>query len=625
MTTGPSVHELITIALREGGDVVTLRRCTQSACRAVGLTGSPLVRLTTVVSEAGENLLGASGLTAQLRLEERDTVVVAVRFGWHEARRPPSTLLTAAARLLDDSSLRETDDGGHELVLAQRTPAEPASAAGLAADVRGRLAGADTAADLIEALRTQNHQLLASLEESQHQQEELTRLNAELEETNAGVVALYTELASELEETNSGVVALYAELEDKTRQLELAHEYRTRFWANVSHELRSPVNSVIALARLLLDSGADPLSDEQRQQVALVHASGSTLLALVDELLDVAKAESGRLEPHPTEVDLRALLHQLRGTLQGTAQPGVDLRIPDHLQQSPLVTDEVMLTRILRNVLSNALKFTVEGSVTLDVTEEPHEADPAGGPGRDTRFVFRVQDTGVGIPAADIERVFEEFYQVRGPHQRGRAGTGLGLPYARRLTELLDGRLTLDSEVGRGTRAVIEIPARLARPAPEDPAAAQGTGQRPPAGPPAGHVVVVDDDEAFLAGFGPLLDGLAASVTVLTDSGRAVDTVRRERPDAVFLDLNMPGTSGYEVRELLAADPATAHVPVVVLTALEPAEVDLERLADVRAVLNKSRLTPADLTAALGRRRTAPPAPQDPTTAPRPSRAKERR
>lgn len=600
MNTGRSVHELITIALREGGDVVTLRRCTQSACRAAGLTGSPLVRLTTVVSEAGEHLLGATGLTAQLRLEGKGPVVVAVRFGWREARRPPSTLLTAASRLLDDSRLLYADDGGHELVLAQRTTTSPESVAALAADVRGALAGADTAADLIEALRTQNRQLLAALEESQAQQEELQRLNAELEETNAGVVALYSELASELEETNSGVVALYAELEDKTRQLELAHEYRTRFWANVSHELRSPVNSVIALARLLLDSGADPLSDEQRQQVALVHASGSTLLALVDELLDVAKAESGRLEPHPAEVDLRALLHQLRGTLRGTARPGVELRIPDHVQEGPLFTDEVMLTRILRNVLSNALKFTAEGAVTLDVTEEEHE----GG----ARFVFTVQDTGVGIPAIDLERVFEEFYQVRGAHQRGQAGTGLGLPYARRLTELLDGGLTLDSEVGRGTRAVIRIPARLDRPAPEETAAGQpgeATAFLAPAGLPVGSVLVVDDDETFLAGFRPLLDGLAGTVTVLTDSGQAVETVARERPDAVFLDLNMPGADGYEVRRLLAADPATAHVPVVVLTALEAGDVDRSRLAGVRAVLNKSRLTTADLAAALGRQRTA--------------------
>ncbi|MET9117419.1 hybrid sensor histidine kinase/response regulator [Streptomyces longwoodensis] len=622
MTPGPPGHDLLTIALREGGDVIRLRRCTQVACRAAGLTGSALVRLTTVVSEAGEHLLGTPGLSAHLRLEETDAVMMTVRLRWPGDRRPPATLLAAAGRLLDDSGLGSSaPDGAQELLLAQRTPAPPESLGGLAADVRDRFADGDTAADLIEALRTQNGQLLAALEESQHQQDELQRLNAELEETNAGVMALYAELAGELEETNTGVVALYAELEDKSRQLELANEYKTRFWANVSHELRSPVNSIIALARLLLDPSAEPLSDEQQQQVALVQASGSTLLTLVDELLDVAKAESGRLEPHPVDVDLRPLLHQLRGTLRGTALPGVALSIPDHVQQGPLVTDEVMLTRILRNVLSNALKFTPAGSVALDVCEE--------GSGDGARFVFRVRDTGVGIPAAELERVFEEFYQVQGPHQRGRAGTGLGLPYARRLAELLGGTLTLDSEAGHGTTVTFRLPARLPWPVPQDaattpddpahrpvppsapgaptaPSEATPPGPRSPVPPVVAHVVVVDDDEAFLAVVAPLLRGLAASVTVLSDSSRAVATVEGQQPDLVLLDLTMPVADGYRVHRSLAANPRTRHIPVAVLTALEADQVDGSRLPGVRAVLNKSRLTPEDVTAVLAGLPTTP-------------------
>ncbi|MFC9283012.1 hybrid sensor histidine kinase/response regulator [Streptomyces collinus] len=623
MTPGRSAHDVLTIALRKAGDVITLRRCTQSVCRAAGLTGSPLVRLTTVVSEAGEHLLGATGLSAHLRLEETDTVMVTVRIRWLGDRRPPTPLLSAAGRLLDDSRLTGPDDDGrHELVLAQRTEAPAASLGDLAADVRANLADGGTAADLIEVLRIQNGQLLAALEESQRQQEELQRLNAELEETNAGVMALYSELAGELQATNTGVVALYAELEDKSRQLELANEYKNRFWANVSHELRSPVNSIIALARLLLDSSADPLTDEQRQQVALVQASGSTLLALVDELLDVAKAESGHLEPHPADVDLRPLLHQLRGTLRGTAHPRVELAIPDHVQHQPLVTDEVMLTRILRNVLSNALKFTADGHVSLDVTEK----EPAGAD--DARFVFRVRDTGIGIPADELDRVFEEFYQVQGPHQRGRAGTGLGLPYARRLAELLGGTLTLHSETGHGTTVTLDIPARLT-PAPENTPEPEDSGPAPRPAPERGtggtaaHVVVIDDDETFLATLPPLLDGHAASVTTLCDSTRAVATVAHEQPDLVLLDLTMPATDGYTVHRMLAADPRTAHIPVVVLTALEAGQVDHARLPGVRAVLDKTRLTAPGLAAVLTPPRTPPPA--TPPPAPPTPRAEEPR
>ncbi|MGV9279836.1 ATP-binding response regulator [Streptomyces sp. NPDC003730] len=606
MTVDPSAREVFSLALHEGSDVVTLRRRTQSACRALELTGSPLVRMSTVVSEVGEHLLGVSALTARLYVGERaGAAVLFLRFSWRGERRPPATLLAAAARLLDDCRTSRTDDGG-TLVLEQRGAALAQPLGAVADGVRDKLIATDGGTDLIEALRSQNRQLLAALEESQHQQDELQRLNTELEETNSGVLALYSELAGELEETNSGVVALYAELEDKTRQLEQANESKTRFWANVSHELRSPVNAVIALTRLLLAAEAEPLSSEQRQQVTLVHASGNTLLALVDELLDVAKAEAGRLEPHPADTNLRALLHQLRGTLQSVTQPGVVLRIPDRAQRGTLVTDEVMLTRVLRNVLSNALKFTTAGSVTLDVDEE------STGAGR--RFVFRVQDTGVGIPAEERERVFEEFYQVKGLHQRGRTGTGLGLPYARRLTEALGGTLTLDSEVGRGTVVVVDVPAVLppsvnAGDAPRTVPA----GQRSPGEPGPGadgeaaaevaqlSVVVVDDDEAFLAGFRTLLGRLVASATCVTDSATAVDTVRRAQPDAVFLDLDMPGLDGYEVRRLLAADASTAHVPVIVLTAADPEDVRASRLEPVRAVLSKSRVTPANVTAVLVR------------------------
>ncbi|MCC9155448.1 ATP-binding protein [Streptomyces parvulus] len=615
MTGDAAAHEVFTIALREAGDVVTLRRRTQAACRTLNLTGSPLVRMSTVVSEAGEHLLGAAALTARLSLGERaGAAVLSLRFHWQGERQPAASLLAAATRLLDDCRTSRTDDG-HQLVLEQRTTAPPQSLPALADELRGALLATDGGTDFIEALRSQNRQLLAALEESQHQQDELQRLNTELEETNAGVLALYSELAGELEETNSGVVALYADLEDKSRQLEQANQYKTRFWANVSHELRSPVNAVIALTRLLLAPEAEPLSAEQRQQVTLVHASGNTLLALVDELLDVAKAEAGRLEPHPVDTDLRALFHQLRGTLQSITQPGVHLRIPDYTQQSTLVTDEVMLTRILRNVLSNALKFTTEGSVTVDVTER--------GTGPERRFRFRVRDTGVGIPPDEQKRVFEEFYQVPGQHQRGRTGTGLGLPYALRLTEALGGTLSLDSEPGRGTVVVIDIPALTpCLLSPEEEATTTPTGREPagapqpdPLGAPARplaewSVVVIDDDPAFLAGFRPLIDGLVTSVTCVTDSTTAVDTVRRERPDVVLLDLDMPALDGTEVRSRLAADPATAPIPVVVLTATDPGDVPVARLEPVRAVLDKGRLTSAGLAAALtrtGTRSASPP------------------
>ncbi|WP_438817628.1 ATP-binding protein [Streptomyces finlayi] len=576
-----------------------LRRSGQSACKALGLTSVSSARLVTVLSEIGQSLLGAEGLTATLRVEDADvagTLLVA-RLGWRGDTPVDPVLVQAATRLLD---VCRYVPGSSSITLAQRLPATGAALAERTESVRRVLRRTDEV-DMLEALRTQNHQLLLALEESKRQQEELKHLNAELEDTNSGVVALYSELAQELEKTNSGVVALYAELEEKTRQLRLAREASTRFWANVSHELRSPANSVIALARLLLAPDAEPLSEEQSRQVSLIAGSGNTLLALVEELLDVAKAESGRLDPLLVPTDLTTLLHQLRGTLQGTAQPGVLLSIPDVPQGLHLVTDEVMLTRVLRNVLSNGLKFTDHGSVRLTLDTEDR---PEG-----TLFRFTVRDTGVGIPADQLDRIFEEFYQVRGPHQRGRSGTGLGLPYARKLTELLGGQLTLTSTIGEGTTVTVELPAetRVSEPAPQAPE---------PAHPVLDSLVVIDDDTAFLAAVRPVLRRIAARVTELSgdlDATAVLDTVKRTGAQAVVVDLMMPTLDGYQVLQVLAGDPATARLPVVVLTAADAADIDRTRLAHARAVLGKTHLTPARITAALALRAPdAEPVPRPP-------------
>jgi signal transduction histidine kinase len=286
----------------------------------------------------------------------------------------------------------------------------------------------------LEELRTQNAELLTALEE-------LRSLNTELEQTNSGVMALYNEISEELEETNSGVVALHAELEEKSDQLRQAGEAKNRFWANISHELRTPVNGIIGLTRLLLDPAADPVTAEQRQQITLIGETGGTLLTLVNELLDMARAEQGRLEPRPAPVDVPALLADLSELMRPMAeQAGLTLSVDAAGAPPVVVTDPEMLSRILRNLVGNGLKFTPEGEVRLS----------AGATREHTEFV--VADTGVGIPPAERERVFEEFYRTPGSQARG---TGLGLPYARHLANALGGELILDSVEGEGTTVTL--------------------------------------------------------------------------------------------------------------------------------------------------------------------------
>ncbi|MFI0897572.1 hybrid sensor histidine kinase/response regulator [Streptomyces sp. NPDC020983] len=580
---------VLSAAVTSDRKMLAMRRDVHEACRLLGLSEAETVRLATVVGEVGRSLLGARGLTGRLALVEAEQPLVTAVFGWSDAVRPPHGALDAARRLLHSCEWRETPFP--RLILGQPLEVTTQPLAERAAELRRELMGLG-GVDVAEELRSQNHDLLAALQQARAHQEELQRLNQELEETNSGVMALYAELSSELEATNSGVVALYAELEEKTRELSLLNEAKTRFWANVSHELRSPVNGVLGLTRLLLATGADPLTDEQVQQVQMIASAGSTMLALVEELLDVAKAESGRLEPELVPVDLRMLLHQMRGTLRGTAAPGVSLVFPEDTPQEPVLTDEVMVTRILRNVLSNSLKFTVRGEVALGVERVEREGRPW--------CVLTVTDTGIGIPAEEQVRVFEDFYQVRGPHQRAHSGTGLGLPYARRLSELLGGRMMLDSTPGEGTRVVVEIPA--------GPGSAASSGAPVAAPFRLDLLVVVDDDPAFRASVRPVLSELSREVVEVGDSSQAVAVIRRRRPDAVLLDLVMPPPDGYQLLERLAADPGLNGVPVIVLTANDPSGLENSRLVHAQAVLGKTHLSArrlADVLAPVLARRPA--------------------
>ncbi|TDC57267.1 HAMP domain-containing histidine kinase [Actinomadura sp. KC345] len=440
--------DLVRIEISEAAGVFAVRQTGRQAAAALHLTVHDQVRVATALSEIGRELFSHSGgATAAFMLDRDGEPALVIEFD--SKKRPgaevPREGIQAATRLVDH--VEEDGTGDRPLIRVRKNL--PAAAAQVTAvelaRLRTRLRGLYPVSAL-EELRTQNAELIDALEEARRKREELRLLNAELEETNHGVMALYTELSDELEKTNRGVVALYAELDEKTDQLREAGEAKNRFWASISHELRTPVNSIIGLARLLLDPGADPLHDEQRRQISLINDTGMTLLSLVNELLDMAKAERGHLEPQPAAADTGALMRQLSALLAPMAKRSGPELVVDAAGTPPvLVTDEVMLTRVLRNLLVNGLKFTDDGEVRLT-------ARSVG-----DRVEFTVRDTGRGIPPDDLERVFEEFYQVPDVKTEG---TGLGLPYARHLARLLGGDLTLDSAVGEGTTATLWLPKR---------------------------------------------------------------------------------------------------------------------------------------------------------------------
>jgi signal transduction histidine kinase/CheY-like chemotaxis protein len=534
--------ELARLEVSDQAGVFAARQLGRSVAAELGLERQDQVRVATALSEVSRSVVQAGELATIVFGFDAKSLLVMVTVG--TVLR--SEGIDAANRLMD-----EIKTAGNVVTMAKRRPLGPPPDV---AAISLRLAALFPASAL-EELRRQNQDLIVALDDLRRQKEQLVLLNTELEETNSGVMALYTQLSEELEQTNRGVVALYAELDEKSERLRVASESKNRFWANVSHELRTPLNSIIGLSRLLADSPGE-LNAEQSYQVELIRNSSTALLALVNDLLDVAKAESGRLQADPAMVNLKSLLGRLRALVRPMADAGrVAVVVDGDEAPEAILTDELALTAILRNLLSNGIKYADGGEVRLTaVTAGPE-------------VVITVADTGIGIPVGLQEHVFEEFYQVPGVR---RGGTGLGLPYARRLAHLIDGQLTLTSEPGRGTAVTLRLPHGPAR---------------------VGTALIADDDSGFRAVLRSMLKTIATEVVEVPDGQKALAVLAEQHVDLLLADMRMPGLGG---SQLLAGVPE--GLPVIVITGM-----DIEQPPRAAALLRKDELSPDRLAFAIRR------------------------
>jgi signal transduction histidine kinase len=258
-------------------------------------------------------------------------------------------------------------------------------------------------------------------------------------------------MESELDETNRGVVALYAELDIQAQQLQRATDLKSRFLAYMSHEFRTPISAVRSLARLLLDRIDGPLTPEQDKQVRFIETTAEEFTEMVNDLLDLAKVEAGRVDISPAWFEMVDLFSALRGMFRPVlTNPDVTLVFEEPQQSSRLYTDDKKLSQILRNFVSNALKFTVKGEVRVAAREND-----------DGTITFSVADSGIGIDPKFHSAIFHDFTQVDSPIQKRLRGTGLGLSLSRQLAELLGGKVGLESELGTGSTFSVTIPLRL--------------------------------------------------------------------------------------------------------------------------------------------------------------------
>lgn len=440
-----------------------------------------------------------------------------------------------ARRLMDRFELESIAGGGTLVSMAKSLPRRTPE---FVAKDLGRISG--------ELARQKPRSLL---EELQEQNQELIRTLQELRERQAEIAELHTQ---ELEETNRGVVALYAELDENAKALKRISDLKSRFLSNMSHEFRSPLNSILSLSGFLLDRSDGELTAEQEKQVLFIRKAAQGLATLVNDLLDLAKVEAGKAVIRPESFAVVDLFESLSGMIRPLLERSqVVLHVEDASTLPKVRSDEGKVAQILRNFLSNAVKFTERGEIRLAATTGPSDT-----------ILFSVADSGIGIAPADWHRVFEEFGQVEGPLQVRTKGTGLGLPLSRKLAELLGGAVSVQSELGVGSTFFAAIP-RMYREPTEVEAAPEGRWRLDPARRP---VLVVEDDSVDLLFYERILEGSVYQVLPVRTLDEARRVLRRVKPVAILLDRLLEEEGDWSLLAELRTREELATVPILVFT-----------------------------------------------------------
>jgi signal transduction histidine kinase/CheY-like chemotaxis protein len=538
----------------------------------------------------GETLAGQAALTRQLMvidIPQEDYIKISSSLG---SGKPRSLLILPLIHndivegVIEIASLREQDQKSIRLL----TEAAPGIAIALqSSKSRTRLQelleetqsqseelqSQHTELENINAeLETQTEKLQASEEELRVQQEELQQANQELEER--------TRL---LEERNLEIVERTREVQRKAKELEQSTKYKSEFLANMSHELRTPLNSILLLSRLLKENNDNNLNKEQIEYAQVIQSSGNGLLTLIDEILDLSKIEAGKMKLEYETVAVSDITEEMRSLFEPMAQQKkLEFKI-DIQSGAPAIieTDKLRLGQVLKNLLSNSMKFTTKGAVTMAVKNCDTESN---------LICFTVKDTGIGIPEDKQEHIFGAFQQADGSTRRKFGGTGLGLSISREIVRLLGGTISLKSEAGEGSEFTVQLPKskdfiadeeKTPEPAIENESVqpAQHTnGQSEkyistliPESIPDDRlsikqgdksILIVEDDTNFAKS---LLEytrkkGYKGIVSVRGDEG--ITLAREFRPTGVLLDIQLPVKSGWQVMEELKKDPLTRHIPV---------------------------------------------------------------
>jgi signal transduction histidine kinase/CheY-like chemotaxis protein len=545
---------ILSVTIRHEHDTVDARQRARQIARLLGFDAQDQTRISTAVSEIARNTFNyanggkveylVEGRTAPqlliIRVSDRGPGIrdlETILEGRYVSKTGMGLGILGARRLMDQFQVESVPRKGTTI---QMTKLFPKRAPVIREPDLARIADAlaqERPQDAFHELQHQNQELLQALEEIRTRQAELSRVNRELEDTNRGVVALY------------------AELDEKADHLRRADELKSKFLSNMSHEFRSPLNSILALSGLLINRSDGDLTPEQEQQIGYVRRAANDLLELVNDLLDLAKVEAGKVEARPIEFEVANLFAALRGMLRPLLlNQSVDLVFEDASLIPPMYSDEGKISQILRNFISNALKFTEKGEVRVGV--EVAEND---------EIRFFVSDTGIGIAPEDVDLIFQDFVQLDHPLQRRAKGTGLGLPLSKKLATFLKGSVGVKSTPGEGSTFSLRIPRHYRDPGEEE----TGTKQEWIADPSETPVLFVEDSPETLLVYKSYLKGSGFQVISAATTREAEDVIEQIPPRVIVLDIVLRSEDTWKFLATLKEEPQTKHIPVIVASTIE--------------------------------------------------------
>lgn len=543
---------LFTLEIHYEQDVVQARQRTRELAEQLGFDAQDQARLATAVSEITRNAFQyAKGGTIEFYVDgDPQTFLIRIQDqgrgiphlddvleGRYTSQTGMGLGVVGTRRLMDFFEMRSLPGQGTTVVMGKTLPKRTPTLIDSQFQQIREAVRERSPQNPYEEIQRQNQELLRAMAELRKREEELTQLNRELEDTNRGVVALY------------------AELDEKASSLQQANELKTRFLSNMSHEFRTPLNSILSLSRMLLARMDGDLTVEQEKQVTFIQKAADGLSDLVNDLLDLAKVEAGKIEVRPSSFEVGDLFATLRGMLRPLLVQGssVGLTFVEPNGLPPLYSDEGKIAQILRNFVSNALKFTEQGEVRVTAVQAGH------------LITLSVSDTGIGIAPENQERIFEDFVQIESHLQKQVKGTGLGLPLSRKLAELLGGSVSVKSELGRGSTFSASIPIVYPK-ATEFPTLPQPIAPLKPTHLP---ILAIEDHTETLFIYEKHLQESRYQLISACTLAQARQALQQLRPAAIVLDILLEGQNGWTFLRELKGDETTHSIPVLVITVID--------------------------------------------------------